>query len=240
MKITKSFFLIPLLFALEGTLSVCAAETVDLVVRTTAGDSLVRRVERDCTRLCFADSDAQDYRIAGIGNLGFLPKLESVEMYCISGITDWSFLLEAKGLRALHRAMCTVPDLAFVEKLESLEYLCLDVYSPAGTADPAGRTELDLGKLGRLKFIEFCPDLPSGVPRFRNVRNRPFINLNNNRIRTVSPEEVNLLSQYSLVSLQFNPICENQDERAKLAGLKVCFDASDPWPPSVTKYTLNN
>ncbi len=217
------------------------AQTVNLEIVTTTGEIKIEKFAKETKYLTLMDSDQKSYQIASVKNLDALPFLETVELANIGGILDYSFLLKAKGLKSLHTASCTIGDLRFLEKMENLEYLSLDVYVRPGALDVLKTTPINLGKLDRLEYIAFSAIPRTIFPLFTQVKNKPYICLSNNNIKSFSASEVRLLKQYSFINLEFNPIAENPGKQKKLAGMKVRYNDSTPIPPEILKkYYITN
>lgn len=205
--------------------TIVASDLVDLEIVTTTGTIVKKHVSKDITNLEFSNDDSSPYQFASVCNLDVLPHLKSITLMNIGGITDYTFLHKAKGLTDLYIGSCTVRDLRFLESMENLEWFEMGVFIPANLVEKVRSTPIDLGRLERLKYIGFCYYI--GFPHFINVKNKPFIELNNNRIERLTSDEIKLLHQFSYISLIFNPIADNPVERNKLKDLNVWFDEKD-------------
>ncbi|MCD1653748.1 hypothetical protein K7J14_03425 [Treponema zuelzerae] len=215
---------------------VFASDTVDIIIVTTSGEKKIQRVPADVTMWGFAQSDQSGYKILSIENLDELPNLERLELINIDGISDYSFLSKAKKLNRLHITGCLVQDLKFIEDLVLLQYLFLGIYPQNGFLQSIQNTSIDLSKLINIEFIGFSCQGHSGVPMFVNVKNKPFLDISNNQISTVSMVDVKLLSQYSLLNIRYNPIVDNPLELKKLHTINCICNNSDPIPENILRY----
>lgn len=212
------------------------AETVSLIIHTTDNEKIIETVDRNTAAYTFYDGDSKKYRIKSIDNLDQLPFLESLEFYNIAGMEQYGFLGKIKGLKRLHLASCTVPDLSFLEELENLESVSLNVSFSADHPEAAREGSIDLGRLKKIRFISFYCTEYRKVPRFVNVQNRPFLDIDNNLIRSVDRQSIELLRQYRMVSMKCTPLAGNEAERRKLAGIPVLLDVDDAIPEDIAPY----
>lgn len=137
------------------------------------------------------------------------------------------------NLRKLSLGGCTVYDFKFLESLTNLEDLSLHVFIAEGLTDKIKFTPIDLLNLKKIKYISFN-SIP--VPPFINVQNRPYLILDNNNIESLSVYDLELLSDYSLVTMRYNPIVSNQAERLKCSGLPIIFDPNTTLPDEVVRH----
>ena len=233
MKSLRYLGTITFLFSLLANPSQVWSDRVDLRITTTQGKEVLLPWPSTKKYLVLADNSLEGHQIARIENLGEFPQVESIEIYNISSITDYSFLADAVSLRSLHMS-CNIFDLQFLGKLPKLEYLSIDVVDRQG----AGlRTKpVDLQNLKNLDFIVFSSPDFHAVPPFIGVQNKPYINLDNAPLTTLSDRDVELLKQYSTISFRFNPISKLPNERQKLRSMQVLYSQDEKMPEKYWKY----
>jgi len=211
------------------------AESVDIIFHTTSGEMEIQKVDKNRKKWGFFDGEIRSGRISKVENINLLTELEYFEMYNLSDLEDYSFLAELPKLKSLHMAGCTVKDLHFIEGLRGLKYLYLNIYFDK--MDVQFEKYFDLVELKSIEFILWSDNKrQTKIPNFINVQNKPFIDLANNNIETVSEEEMHLLGQYSLIDMKFNPIAEDKKEQSRLKDLNVRFDPREPLPEGILKF----
>lgn len=216
-------------------LSAIAAETVDLVLVTADGKEVTRSVDADITRMTIANRENTGYRISSVKNLDKLIRLETLEMYYLSDVQDYSFLRDVPNLKFLHIGGCYVTSLKFVEELQSLTYVYLDVLFQANDVEKIRQETVDFSRLTHLEFVAFRSHRYIGVPKFINVRNKPFIDLMNNNIEKITKDDKQLLRQYSLIDLRFNPIEKDAAELRAVSDLPKVYGKKE-LPERIRKY----
>lgn len=209
------------------------SKTVDLVIVTTTGERVIRSVSDDVREWGFAQTDTTKFQILTVENIEVLTQVEFIEFINVRTIQDYSFLSKLPNLRQLSLGGCTVYDLKFLESLTNLEHLSLHIFIPEHIIDKIKSTPIDLLNLKKIKYISFN-SIP--VPPFINVQNRPYLILDNNNIESLSVCDLELLSNYSLVTMRYNPIVNNQAERLKCAGLPIIFDPGTTLPNEVVRH----
>lgn len=170
------------------------------------------------------------------------PNLDSLTFYFLRYTGDYDFLAKIPKLKDLGLIGCYVSSLNFIEDIYNLETIELELTADINNFDKLKNTKIDLKKLMKLQKI-FVTNLNFGdiankeiwnykqisylnfIPKFINVQNKPELSLTNNKIATLSKEEIKLLRQYSNVDLSFNPIAENRQELEKLKKAKINFKA---------------
>ncbi len=214
--------------------AMCAySKNVDLVIVTTAGERVIRSVPDDVREWGFAQTDTTKFEILTVENIEVLTQLEFIEFINVTTIHDYSFLSKLPKLRKLSLGGCSVFDLKFLESLTNLEDLSLHIFIPESIIEKIKVTPIDLLNLKKIKYISFN-SIP--VPPFINVQNQPYLILDNNNIESLSVYDLELLSDYSLVTMRYNPIVSNQAERLKCAGLPIVFDSGIILPDEVVQY----
>ncbi|MCQ2591435.1 MAG: hypothetical protein MJ188_01515 [Treponema sp.] len=222
-KFVKNGFLL-VLFVLFST-SVFA-ETVQLKITTSTGAIVYQDVEKETTFWGAMNGDSVNYKFASVSGLEQLPNLEIIEFQNIDTVEDFSFLSSAKNLKELYMTNCSVNSLKFIEKLGKLKMLDLNVLFQTSASEAVELTRIDLGKLHSLQELRFSAIVVDSnknaicklteVPKFKNVKSVPLLDISNNDIKAFSDEDVKLLNQYSEVFIKYNPVSTNAAELVKL------------------------
>ena len=219
-KIQKYLFSFLILISAVYCLPLSAQDiTVELV--QTDGSIQKQTVPVDTKSFVFFDGDHST--IKEVRNLQKLTDLESLEIYNVSNISDWTFLDSLPKLKTLHMASVFTPDLQFVTSLKQMEVLKLDVYL-------SGKEQLkpiDFSALTKLKRLEFytIPKL-TAVPRLLNIRNRPELDISNCMITSISENDAEILKQFSSINIDFSPVTAD-------------YIARTPWLKDLPFTTIN-
>jgi hypothetical protein len=193
------FSFLVLISVVYGLLLFAQDITVELV--QTDGSIQKQIVPVDTKPFVFFDGDHST--IKEVQNLQKLTDLESLAVYNVSNISDWTFFDSLPKLKTLHMASVDVPNLQFVTGLKQMEVLELDVYL-------SGKEQLkpiDFSALTKLKRLEFytIPKL-TAVPRLLNIRNRPEFDISNSMITSISKSDAEILKQFGSINVDFSPV----------------------------------
>jgi hypothetical protein len=175
----------------------------DITVELVQTDGSIQKQTVPVDTKSFVFFDGETSTIKEVRNLEKLTGLESLAVYNVSNISDWTFLDSLPKLKELGMSSVDVPNLQFVTGLKQMEVLELDVYL-------SGEEQLkpiDFSALTKLKRLEFytIPKL-TAVPRLLNIRNRPELDISNSMITSISENDAEILKQFGSINIDFSPI----------------------------------
>lgn len=148
--------------------------------------------------------DGERSQIKEVHNLEKLTEVESIEVYNVRNITDWSFLTKLPKLKSLYLSSVHIESLQFVSVLKMLENLDLDsIY----ISEKAQKQIIDCSKLTRLKSIRIVT-IPriTNIPNYVNVTTKPTLSIDNNNISAISENEAKILQQFSSIRVFATPL----------------------------------
>lgn len=185
---------------------VFAAETkLNLVMSDSTKETVC--IDSDAKSLILFSSETNKLGgkyIKSVEGIEKLSKIEEAEIYGL--YMDFSFLNKLNNLKYLHISGCTISSLSFLEDMENLEVLELD-FHPVNKLQIINE-DIDLSKNRKLKRIDYTARL-GVIPKFKNIRSQPELNLMNNNICEINKDDFVYLKQYSKINLRFNPIEDN-------------------------------
>lgn len=170
------------------------------------------------------------YGIKKIEGFNQMKNLEIIRIKNIDLIDDFSFLFDIENLHELYISTTIMTDFSFIEKLKNLELMDLEPFIYDEDLETLRNIKINLESLENLKAIIFSTTILTiddyyeefnCIPKFINVKNKPYLDIGNNGIQKVSDSDLEILSQFSEINLYPNPIINDWMEMDKLKELHV-------------------
>ena len=204
----------------------------EVEIQLVMGKEIVtRKVDSEISEWVIFSGAHNPNIVCDIKGLNQLTNLTSLEIPILNYKGDFRFLKDCKNLKVLFLNGGTITSFKFLEELENLEYLELNMYINKDDVGKIYSQEIDFANLNNIKDIRFSPIVESSnktskydrIPNFVNVQNKPKIFLENNVIKTLTERDIELLNQYSEVNIYTNTILENSIEIEKIKNLNLNY-----------------
>ena len=160
-----------------------------------------------------------------------LKNLKRIELYPLPFMTDFSFLsLDYIEELYIGSHCVTINDFSFLNGMRGLKNLeVIDLRVSKDTEINLKNVGIDFSALKKLEKLTFTLALEDEVdshdmyfvPKFKNVKGKPELDLSNELIKEFSKDDIKVLKQFSSVCLIGNPVLENETEMKKLAKAKI-------------------
>lgn len=222
-----------LFFLISGFLF---AESINIKITTTEDKTFDYEVDDNTsiftiTKKILPEQETDGiYGIKKIEGFNQLKNLKIIRIKNIDIIDNYDFLKEIPNLRELYISTTIITDIKFIENLYSLELLDFEPFIYDEDLETLRNSTINLENLELLKAIIFSTTILTidnyyeefnCIPKFINVKNKPYLDLGNNGITSVNDNEIDILSQFSEVNLWPNPILSDLYEMEKLQDLNI-------------------
>lgn len=212
--------------------TLCFAENVNLKFKMIDKTVETRTVDSEIEIYTFVWTDFPNKEIVSMEGFEQLKNLSRLFFYHPNYYGNWNFLKNIPNLK-IFASDIKKSSLKFIENLTELESLELDVSYNDEEFEILKNTKINLEKLTKLKKIYLIITNEKDpnkyrldfIPKFINVKNKPELLIFDNRIESISKDEIKLLKQYSRVCLDYNPIAKNKTELLKLKKAEINFSA---------------
>lgn len=221
-----------LILLLLATISSIFAKDVELKFKMIDGTEKTEYVDSLTDSYTFVWTYFPNKEIVSMEGFEKLNNLSALFFYYPKYYGDWMFLKKIPKLKKFASDI-KKSSLKFLENLNNIETLELNIIYNDEDFENLKSTIIDLKKLTKLKKIWLRIDNEKNVnmyrmdfiPKFINVQNKPELIISDNRIESITDDEIELLKQYSNVVLDYNPITRNEEELSKLRNAKINFSA---------------
>lgn len=221
------------LFILIITSIFLYADDVKITFKMIDGTEEYVFLDSNTERYDFVWTEFPNKEIIKIEGFESLKNLTSLGFYYPVYYGDWMFLSKIPKLNNLGLIGCYVESLEFIEKLNHLKLIELELKCKETEILKLKQEKINLSKLKKIEKVtigfEYKNPIANGfitvknfIPNFVKLQNKPSLYLVYGGISDVNQRDIKLLKQYSQVSLGYSStIVDDKEKMKKLKDINI-------------------